>query len=304
MAEKKLDLHTLRALCVLVERAHVSRAAEELGLTQPQASATLASLREHFQDPLLVRTARGMQPTPNAVRIAERLRAALEHVEEAFTVTRAFDPATSETAFRISATESVGFLLIPRLVQALETRAPHVHVVVETAEPGRLRELLADGEVDLVATFHPDAPDALYGTVLYEQELRVLAAADHPRIRGTVAEEAYLQERHVRFQPLRGDSSIERQVDDAFALRGRTRRIGVTVPSSLASPPVVAASTHIATVTKAVAEHAARALALQVLKPPFPLEIARVSMYWHERTHASPAHVWLRKLIRELFHGD
>jgi DNA-binding transcriptional LysR family regulator len=300
---RKLDLHALRCLCVLVAQSHVSRAAQELGLSQPAMSSMLAALRETFQDPLLVRTARGMEPTPNAQRIAARAREALELVEGALALTRAFDPSTAETSFRISATESVGFILIPRLIQTLEERAPQVRLVIGTSEPGRIRELLEGGEADLVAAYQPKAPDALYSTTLYQQELRVLAARSHPRIQGTLGAEQYMAERHVHYKPLHGESSIERQVDEAFAAHGRTRRIGVTVPSALASPPVVAASTHLATVTRAVAEHAARASALQVLEPPFSLHAVRVAMFWHERTHASSAHVWLRQLIRELFHG-
>lgn len=301
---RKLDLHALRCLCVLIEESHVSRAAEQLGISQPAMSATLAQLRDIFQDPLLVRTAKGMAPTPNAQRIAASARAALELVESSFALTRAFDAATSETTFHLSATESVGFMLMPRLTQALERQAPNVRLAISPSEPARLREQLEEGEADLVVAYQPHAPEALYTATLYQQELRVIAARSHPRIQGVLATDAYLEERHVHYKPLHGRSSIERQVDEAFAVHGRTRRIGVTVPSALASAPIVAASNHIATLTRAVAEHAARANDLQVLVPPIPIGTVRVAMFWHERTHASPAYVWLRQVIRELFHRD
>lgn len=301
---RKLDLHALRCLCVLVEESHVSRAADQLGMSQPAMSATLAQLRDLFQDPLLVRTAKGMAPTPNALRIAANARTALELVDDSFALTRAFDAATAETTFRLSATESVGFMLMPRLTQALERLAPNVRLAISPSEPARLREQLEEGETDLVVAYQPKAPDALYTATLYQQELRVVAAQSHPRIRGMLSVEQYLDERHVHYQPLHGHSTIERQVDEAFAAHGRKRRIGVTVPSALASAPIVAASNHIATLTRAVAEHAARADNLQVLEPPFPLGAVRVAMFWHERTHASSAHVWLRQVIRELFHGS
>lgn len=301
---RKLDLHALRCLCVLVEQSHVSRAADILGMGQPAMSAALAQLRELFQDPLLVRTAKGMAPTPNAKRIAASARAALELMEDAFALTRAFDPPTAETTFHLSATESVGFMLVPRLTRALEALAPNVRLVISPSEPARLREQLQEGEADLVVAYQPHAPEALYTSTLYQQELRVVVARDHPRIQGSLSAEQYMEERHVHYKPLHGHSTIERQVDEAFAARGRTRRIGVTVPSALASAPIVAASTHLATLTRAVAEHAARADALQVLEPPFPLGAVRVAMFWHERTHASSAHVWLREVIRGLFHGS
>jgi DNA-binding transcriptional LysR family regulator len=301
---RRLDLHALRSLCVLIEQSHVSRAADLLGISQPAMSATLAQLREVFQDPLLVRTAKGMAPTPNATRIAASARAALELMEDCFALTRAFDPPTAETAFHLSATESVGFMLVPRLTQVLERVAPHVRLTISPSEPARLREQLEQGEADLVAAYQPHAPEALYTATLYQQELRVVAARNHPRIRGALSVQQYLDERHVHYKPLAGHSTIERQVDEAFAALGRTRRIGVTVPSALSSASIVGASTHIATLTRAVAEHAARADDLQVLEPPFALGAVRVAMFWHERTHASSAHVWLRQVIRDLFHGS
>jgi len=301
---RKLDLHALRCLCVLVEQSHVSRAAEQLGISQPAMSTALGQLREAFGDPLLVRTGRGMAPTPNALRLATSARAALDLLHEAVAMTQAFDPATAETVFRISATESVGFLLMPRLTRALQRLAPSVRLVLSPSEPARLREQLEEGRADLVAGFLPDPPGALYEATLYEQELRVVASRGHPRIRGSLSAEQFLEERHVRYQPLHGESTIERRVDEAFSAQGRVRRVAVTVPSALASAPIVAASAHLATLTRAVAEHAARADALQVLVPPLPLGPVRVSLFWHERTHASAGHVWLRRVIRRLFHGQ
>jgi DNA-binding transcriptional LysR family regulator len=225
-------------------------------------------------------------------------------MEESFALTRAFDPATSETTFHLSATESVGFMLVPRLTEVLERLAPLVRLTITPSEPARLREQLEQGEVDVVAAYQPHAPEALYTATLYQQELRVVVARGHPRIQGALSADQFLDERHIHYKPLAGHSTIERQVDEAFAARGRTRRIGVIVPSALSSAPIVAASTHIATLTRAVAEHAARADALQVLDPPFQLGGVRVAMFWHERTHASPAHVWLRQVIRDLFHGS
>jgi len=299
---RKLDMHALRCLCVLVAESHVSRAADQLGISQPAMSATLAQLREVFQDPLLVRTARGMSPTANGLRIAACARAALELIEESFALTRAFDPSVAENVFRLSATESVGFMLVPRLMQKLEQVAPGVRLHIRAAEPSRTREQLEEGEADLVVAYQPHAPGALHTSSLYQQELRVIAARSHPTIQGTLSLDQYLDSRHVYYKPTHGQSTIERQVDEAFAACGRTRRIGVSVPSALASAPIVAASHHIATLTRAVAEHAAKSDELQVLTPPLALDTVRVSMFWHERTHTISAHVWLRQLIREVFH--
>jgi DNA-binding transcriptional LysR family regulator len=243
-----------------------------------------------------------MTPTPNAMHIAENARVALDLIEGSFALTRAFDPAVAQTIFHLSATESVGFMLVPRLTHKLEQVAPGVRLHIGAAQPSRMREQLEEGEADLVVAYQPQAAGALHTSSLYQQELCVVAASSHPGIRGSLSVDQYLDARHVRYKPTHGHSTIERQIDEAFASRGRTRRIGVSVPSALASAPIVAASNHLATLTRAVAEHAARTNDLQVLPLPFDLGTVSVSMFWHERTHAPSAHVWLRQLIRDLFH--
>jgi len=298
----KLDLHSLRCLCVLVAEGHVSRASAEVGISQSSMSATLAQLRDAFQDPLLVRTAKGMTPTPVALRIAASARAALDLIEDSYAQTRTFDAPVADTIFRISATESVGFMLVPRLTEKLEELAPNVQLVIRPAD-FRMREQLELGEADLVVAYQPYAPDTLFTSALYEQELCVIASKSHSSIRATLSSEQYLCARHVCYRPANGASMIERQVDEAFAARGRLRRIGVTVPSALSSAPIVATSGHVATVTRALAEYVSQCNDIQVLSPPFELGPVNVSMFWNERTHSISAHVWLRQLIRDLFHG-
>lgn len=299
---RRLDAQTLRALCILIEESHVSKAAERLGVTQPSMSAVLAQLREVFNDPILIRTNKGMIPTSSGIAIARLAKRSLDLLEEAMSMTREFDPYASKMTFRINATESVGFILVPPLTRLLESAAPGVRIEVSPSAPSRMLDQLQQGEADVVVAYQPHAPDMLYMTTLYQQQLRVVAASSHPRIEGRLTPEQYRNERHVYYKPAIGVSSIERQVDQAFAERGWERQVGIVVPSALASAPIAAASNHLATVTRAVAEHAARANDLQVLKPPIPLGVVRVAMFWHERTHASSAHAWLRKMIKSLFH--
>lgn len=299
---RKLDLHMLRCLCVLIAESHVSRAADLLGISQPTMSSILAQLREVFNDPLLVRTNKGMAPTANALSIAASANVALELMEQSLALTRDFQPAKAETTFHISASESVGFMFAPQLTRALEDLAPSVRVSISPSDGGRLWEKLEEGEVDLVISFQPQAPDSIYAVTLYEQPLCVIASGAHPRIRGSLTLDRFLAERHVVYRPPRTYSTIERRVDEACTACGRQRRVAISVPSALAAPPIVAASSHLTTLTLAVAEYAAKINDLQILEPPLDLGPVRVSLFWHGRTHASSAHRWFRQTIRDLFH--
>ena len=68
---RRIDLNLLVALDVLVAERSVTKAAARLNLSQPATSLLLNRLRVLFADPLLVRTAGGMRPTPRACPAAD-----------------------------------------------------------------------------------------------------------------------------------------------------------------------------------------------------------------------------------------
>ena len=65
-----VDLNLLVYLDVLLREKNVTRAAEELGISQPAMSNGLKRIRDLFGDPILVRTSDGMTPTDRGCRIA------------------------------------------------------------------------------------------------------------------------------------------------------------------------------------------------------------------------------------------
>ena len=74
--------YLLIALNVLMEERNVTRAADRLGLTQSAASRMLGRLRATFDDPLFVRTSRGLTPTKRALDLAGPLREYLAGLEK------------------------------------------------------------------------------------------------------------------------------------------------------------------------------------------------------------------------------
>ena len=90
-----LDLNLIPYLVAIEETRNVSRAAERLGVSQPRVSTALGRLREYFNDPLFVRTSRGMEPTPRALALVPAAREALSRIERGLLDTQHFDPATT-----------------------------------------------------------------------------------------------------------------------------------------------------------------------------------------------------------------
>lgn len=299
MPEKHLDIYLLRCLRAFVDEAHVTKAAERMGSTQPAMSAVLRRLREIFNDPLLVRTEKGMVPTERARELATSLTVALDVIDHALAADQPFVPDSAQTSFNIAASESVSFLLMPALTARVRQIAPGVQLRVRIPDLPRARQALEEGEIDLLLSFTRTAPAGLRSSTLLTQKLVVIAASSHPAT-PHFGLDAFLAWPHAGHQLGRGGSSIEDAVDAALARLGRQRTIGVWLPSAISLPTVVSQTDCLATVPLGVATRLAPALDLQVLQPPLPLGDVQVGMYWHDRMHQNAPHKWLRQTLREV----
>lgn len=296
MQARHLDIYMLRCLVALVTEGHVTRAAERMAITQPAMSATLARLRAMFADPLLVRTEKGMVSTPRARQLADRFQQALDLVDQAMAEGTEFEPATATERFRIAASETLGYLLMPSLIAHVRQLAPTVQLTLQPPELPRMWHELEEGGIELVVAFIRSAPPGLRFTPLLRQPMRVIAAADHPEVQGRLTIAQYVRHPHV-FYALSHTvgSTLEAVVDEALERAGVERTIGARVSSTLVSPGLVAQSDMLATLPERIARHFAALWDLQVLEPPLPLEDVSTSMFWHERMHHNPAHRWLRQ---------
>ena len=79
-----LDLNLVPALDALLRQRNVTRAAAEVGMSQPAMSRALARLRDLQGDPLLVRTGSGYALTPRAQAIQPQLALAMRALRDTF----------------------------------------------------------------------------------------------------------------------------------------------------------------------------------------------------------------------------
>ena len=120
------DLNLLKYLDVLLREQNVTRAAEQLGITQPAMSNSLRRLRELFGDPLLIRTSDGMTATERAQELRPLVRQILSQAEQLFTPEDVFQPADSRRVFRIMTSDYAEATLVPHIVRRLRAEAPNV----------------------------------------------------------------------------------------------------------------------------------------------------------------------------------
>ena len=109
---RQADLNLLVVFSVLAEERNVSRAAKQLLLSQPAVSRALQQMRDTFHDDLLVRTAKGYEPTPQGERVLQELEIMLPKLDRLISGST-FDPVIEHCSFRIAApATATAFLLV------------------------------------------------------------------------------------------------------------------------------------------------------------------------------------------------
>ena len=126
MARSGIDLNLFRVFHAIHEEGSLTRAGEVLHITQPAVSNALARLRGTYSDPLFVRNASGMTPTPLADTIAGDVRKALRLLTESVDTADVFDAANSDRRFRILAGDLNVALLMPKVLERVGAIAPGV----------------------------------------------------------------------------------------------------------------------------------------------------------------------------------
>ena len=296
----KIDLRLLQVLEATHRLGSLTAASEELYLSQPALSHALNRLRSAFDDPLFVRTSRGMQPTPRADQLVESARRIQATVRAELGPTMAFSAGALERTFRLGMTDVGEMVFLPSLVQRLRREAPGVNVVSMTMPARNISEGLKAGTIDLAIGPFPDLAGAeLKQRILFERGFLCLVSADHPRIQGkSLSVDQFLEEPHlVVFSLGRVAEAFERYLGE----KRLTRRVMLSVPHMLCVPSVVAQSDLIATVPQSAAQAFKDLPGLKLLEPPIAPPKIRVGLYWSERFSREPGNAWLRSVLVDLF---
>lgn len=293
----KLNLDWLEVFVQIYKTQSVSRAASLIGIEQATASIALNKLRQHFDDRLFVRTAKGMAPTPRALIVYPELVEALARIEAARGKPAAFSPADAVREFRICMTDISEVIILPKLINHLQKMAPNLVLAAETIST-ETRQKLACGDVDLAVGFLPNLEAGFYQQALFEQDFVCLAAKNHPRIQGKVTLRLFLNEGHILVTTAGTGHAI---VDKVLAKQKIERRVVLRVPSFLGVARIVAQTDFLVLVPRLLGVALAKQERVQVLEPPTLLPHYKVKQHWHERFNLDPGSMWLRQTMARLF---
>ena len=296
MNTQGFDLNLLKVLDTLLREGSVTRASQQLHLSQPAMSNALNRLRQQLNDQVVVRVGNRMVPTPLAVSLAEPVRESLRLIQQTLSAAQPFNPRTTQAQVRIMATDYVSGVLLPALSQRIRDQAPGIALaIVSPAEVGS-SAMLSEGKAD-IALAGPSAElnDTLKQQKLFDEQFVCVARRKHPALKKGLTLEVYCNADHILASPRGGGFSSP--LDEALAAIGRKRSVRLSIAQFLLGPRLVAQSNLLMTIGKRLALSFADELDLVVYPLPFNAPGFRIVQAWHVRLDRDPLQKWLRSQI-------
>lgn len=296
MHMRRADLNLFVVFNLIYTEGSLTRAGKQLGLTQPAVSHALARLRELLNDPLFVRQGHRMVPTPLSRRIIEPVRQSLQGLEATLYRQERFDPATTRRSLVLGMHDVLEPLVLPRLMQAIEAKAPYVEVAIVHVARRDLEAELVAGTMDAAIDVLMPVTAKVRCCQLFAHKLVVLARQQHPSVGHGMDLDAYLAQGHVLVSARRHGHGL---VETGLSRLGVQRRIQLRCQHYYAACEVVSRTNLLLTLPENQAEVVNRSVGNQVL--PFPIDEPALAayLYWRENADEDPANVWFRGLLSE-----
>jgi DNA-binding transcriptional LysR family regulator len=296
-----IDLNQLVLFQQLMVERRVSKVAENLGLTQPAVSNTLAKLRRQFGDDLFVRTPMGMMPTPFAEQLAEPIGYALGMIHSGLNQHSRFDPASVKRAVTIGMTDIGEIVFLPALVERLRQEAPGVSLSTVRTTATNLREDMEAGKVDLAIGPLPQLKAGFFQRRLFRQRYVCLFRKGHALDRRRITLTDFKAAEHLIIVSA---GTGHGKVDELIRRAGVERSTRLTVPHFVSVGHILRRTDMVATVTERLAESLLEPFDLTFRPHPIDLPEVAINVFWHAKVHRSPAHQWLRGVVFDLFGED
>ncbi|MGY4494818.1 LysR family transcriptional regulator [Pseudomonas sp. TE3610] len=295
---KNPDLNLLYALDILLKEGSVAGAARRLNLSSPATSRILARIRDALDDPIFVRSQRGLVPTPKALAMQAQVRGAVELARGVFQQSQGLDLATLVRTFSLRANDVFIGAYGSRLRELLRQHCPRC-VLRFVPESDLDHDPLNQGSIDLsISSRRAFGPD-IKVQHLFETAFVGLARRGHPILEKPVDLEAFVAHEHVTVSR-RG--LARGPLDEALMQHGLTRRVAYITPTFHSAMFAVAESDLLLPImpVNMLPTLERLGLALQAFELPVAVPSVEIVQAWHPRLDNDPAHRWLRRTLKHL----
>ncbi len=261
-------------------------------------SRALARLRAATGDPLLVRAGRGLVPTPRALELRTQVSLLVQEAREVLRPAEALNLTKLVRTFTLRTSDGFVENFGPELLARIGKEAPGVKLRF-MQKPNKDSTPLRDGLVDLETGVVEklQAPE-LHVQPLFQDHIIGVVRKRHPLSKGSVTRARYAAGKHI---------SVSREglekgpIDEALEPFNLEREVVTIVGGFSTAVALARVSDLIASVPERHTGNmrdGMHSFPLPVTTPEFT-----VSLLWHPRQHADPAHRWLRQCILSVCGG-
>lgn len=294
---KDLDLNLLRLFDTVYRTRNISRAAEQLGMSQPATSQALTRLRLALGDHLFERTSGGVRPTQRAERLAQSVQAGLALLEAGVEDEDAFDARTSSAELRLHLTDIGEARFLPTLMAEMRRSAPGIQVKATSWPKEEITQALDNGLIHFAIGFLPEIDKTAKIDLLTDRYV-LLMRSGHPLAQTLGRRSLGLE--HLRRLELVSVRSHAQTLRILHSLKLEDC-IRLVTSTFLALPAIVRTTDLAVLMPQAVAKGFEPSSAFRVFDARLPAGDFTVALHWSRRHEHVPMLRWGRDLLVKLF---
>ncbi len=300
-----INLHSLRLIHLLCENESLAQTAAIMSISVSKASRDLSALRQIFGDELFIRSGARMVPTVKMNEIQPRIRLIFEVMGGLFEAGERYDPSQANGLLRIAASDNAFTVCVAPFLPEISAMVPNVRIEICPPSEGTV-EAMQKGDVDLLIAHDPflRLGDSFYRSELLTSPHAVVMRRGHPFTCETLHRSGELHSSgewrealapwRLMTTPVKLPSGFSRPNEASDAVLGEPP---VKCPYFISVLLLTAQTDKVMVCAEVLAEMLSSILPVQyrVLEDEPAWEPA---MHWHQRTHGSPLHQWLRSMFR------
>lgn len=285
---RSVDLNLLTVFDAVMQEQNITRAAHNLGMSQPAVSNAVARLKVMFNDELFIRQGRGIQPTLRARQLFGPIRQSLQLIRNELP-SSLFNPTLSSRLFKLAVCSPCDIRFAAKILSKINKMAPHIELHMDASLYSNIDEKMRYQELDFVIDYTRFDRPGFSSTEIFQDDLVVVAAVNHPRIQHHITEAQLMKEKHAQLHFMDGMYGFSelayRDLDChvVYEAAGLTGVLHMVMQSEL-----------ITIVPRWFANNAVGNKLFQILDLPLENRILRGFLSWHESSEKDKGHIWLR----------
>lgn len=292
---RQLDLNLILILHHVIEERHISRAALQLGITQPAVSHALNRLRAYFDDPILIRDGREMFLSPFSEKVKNEVQEILNSISNLELRKPDFDPLISNQHFKVGLPEYLAIRYLSKFTKLIADLAPNMRVTTVNVNKQTGIKALDRGNVDLIIGHFLDVPKKFKQKILFVEDYVCACRKNHPLLKNKKITKAnYFKASHMHVS-LAGKNYGH--FDEFISKSNLSRNVKLTISNYMLGLFMIEDNDHFLTEPRQAVLPFIDKFKIQAFDIPFASPTFDVSLIWHHQNNTSPAHKWFRDQI-------